>query len=293
MASPTAAFVIGDPISQSKSPVIHGHWLEKYGIKGSYQAVHVIPGKLENFLEELATGKKWLGGNVTIPHKEAVFDWLKARPQNAKLTKTAEQLHAVNTLYFQGETLVGDNTDGFGFLSNLDERAPGWDGDLSRTVILGAGGAARAVVMAVTGRQSPKDKLVIANRTQNRAIRLVADLGLTDVAVSGLDELDEHLSRATCLINTTSIGMGSSESRESLALSTLPGSAFVTDIVYSPLNTPLLKVAQERGCRTADGLGMLLHQARPGFEAWFGAKPEVTPELRSLVFEEMGLAEGT
>lgn len=299
-AEHSSAFVIGDPIAQSKSPLIHGHWLRGHNLPGSYEAVHVASEALPDFLARLLAGQGgrgvYVGGNVTVPHKENVYHWLAERPQAAGLTKTAERLKAVNTLYWHDGHLVGDNTDGYGFAANLDERAHGWDSDMSRTIVIGAGGASRAVVAALDGRRADDDHIHIINRTAARAQTLIADLGLANASVHGFDDLADLASSATFIVNTSSLGMrgpnsASDDSPSVLeaAASVLQPGAVATDIVYTPLMTPFLQAAQKAGARTVDGLGMLLHQAVPGFEAWFGVRPQVTPDVRQLVLSAMKL----
>ncbi|MEN0087307.1 MAG: shikimate dehydrogenase [Pseudomonadota bacterium] len=287
------AFVIGDPIGHSKSPLIHGHWLEKHQLPGSYVATHVAPDALDEFLAELAGDPSRPGGNVTVPHKEAVFRWLSGRPEHSSLTDNARRLGAVNTLYRQGAQLIGDNTDGYGFLANLDAADPSWADDLSWVVVVGAGGASRAVVAALADRAGPGGHIHIANRTVGRATRLIEDLKLTNATAYGLTDLADLAAQASVMVNTSSLGMAGADGPSDLeqAAARLAPTAFATDIVYTPLMTPFLRAAQSAGARTVDGLGMLLHQAVPGFEAWFGVRPEVAPDVRNLVLRAMGLQE--
>jgi shikimate dehydrogenase len=271
------AFVIGHPIAHSRSPKIHGHWLAAHGIAGSYEAIDVAPQDLGSFLEGLA-GRGFCGGNVTIPHKEAVFDLVVHRDA------AAEAIGAVNTLWFEEGRLCGGNTDAHGFAANLDEHAPGW-AEAGAAVVLGAGGAARAVIHALKQR-GVKD-IRIANRTAARARELAGRFG-AGISAHSVEAVPDLLGDAGLLVNTTALGMagkGGVDLPADPAL--LPGHAVVTDIVYVPLETPLLAAARARGLKTVDGLGMLLHQATPGFERWFGIRPEVTPELRALIEEDL------
>ncbi|TPJ25628.1 shikimate dehydrogenase [Mesorhizobium sp. B2-7-2] len=269
------AFVTGHPIAHSRSPKIHGYWLAKYGIHGSYQAIDVAPADFAAFLKSLGENG-YRGGNVTIPHKEAAFAGVARRDH------AADEIGAVNTLWFEDGLLWGGNTDGYGFAANLDEHAPGWAVN-GPAVVLGAGGASRAVIHALKER-GIKD-IRIVNRTLARAEELSRHFG-AGVSAHGAGALSELIADAGLLVNTTSLGM---HGNESLAADPagLPGHAIVTDIVYVPLETPLLAAARARGLKTVDGLGMLLHQAVPGFERWFGRKPEVTPELRRMIVADI------
>lgn len=269
------AFVCGHPIGHSRSPLIHGYWLGQHGIQGSYSAIDIAPGEFPTFIGELLESG-YVGGNVTIPHKEAAFALVELRDE------AAESIGAVNTLWLEEGRLWGGNTDAYGFATNLDERAPGWEAVRS-AVVLGAGGAARAVVHALKRREIGDIRIV--NRTVSRARDLAAGFGPV-CSAHAWEALPELLGDTGIVVNTTSLGMeGAADA--ALDLSALPDSAIVTDIVYVPLQTPLLKVARDRGLKTVDGLGMLLHQAVPGFERWFGKRPEVTPQLRSLVVADM------
>ena len=269
------AFVVGHPIAHSRSPKIHGHWLKNYGIAGSYEAIDVAPGDISAFLSSLA-GNGFSGGNVTIPHKEVVFAAVERRDD------AAEQIGAVNTLWFEDGVLCGGNTDAHGFAANLDEHAPGWAGN-GPAVVLGAGGAARAVIHALKER-GLKD-IRIVNRTVARAEELSDQFG-AGVSAHDADATGALLGDAGLLINTTALGMHGNEGLPADPAG-LPAHAIVTDIVYVPLETPLLAAARRRGLETVDGLGMLLHQAVPGFERWFGRRPEVTPELRAMIVADL------
>lgn len=269
------AFVTGHPIRHSRSPKIHGHWLAKHGIDGSYEAIDVAP---QDFPEFLATLWKngYRGGNVTIPHKEAAF------AQVARRDDAAEQIGAVNTLWFEDGTLWGGNTDAHGFAANLDDHAPGWATN-GPAVVLGAGGASRAIIHAL--KQRGVGDIRIVNRTLARAQELCDRFG-AGVTAHGPEATNELLTGAGLLVNATALGMYGNEGL-SADPSRLPDQAIVTDIVYVPLETPLLAAARARGLKTVDGLGMLLHQAVPGFERWFGIRPQVTAELRAIIVADL------
>ena len=274
MAERRQAFVIGHPIAHSRSPMIHGHWLKQHGIDGSYDAIDVNPTGLDAFLERLSSGE-FVGGNVTIPHKEEV--WRRV----ARRDEAAGAIGAVNTLWMEKDELVGGNTDAYGFAANLDAGAPRWRGAGS-ALVLGAGGAARAALHAL--RSARIGKITVANRTAERAGELA--LAFPGVKPAGLAAAQSLLSRTDILVNTTSLGMKGQPPLD-LDLEVLGDDAIVTDIVYAPLETPLLKRARDRGLANVDGLGMLLHQAVPGFERWFGVRPEVSPDLRALVVADI------
>lgn len=264
------AGVIGQPIAQSKSPQLHGHWLKRYGINGHYIPMEVSSVDLPHVLNNLPK-MGFRGVNVTIPHKEAVLDLADVISDRAAL------IGAANTLTFQSDgKLHADNTDGFGFISNLRQEAPDWDPKAGPAVVLGAGGAARAIVAALLHEQVPQ--IYLANRTRARADALKAHFG-GKVQVVDWTQAGSVLDEAATLVNTTALGMTGKEDLE-LSLAALSSKTLVTDIVYNPLVTPLLASAAEIGCPTVDGLGMLLHQAVPGFERWFGKAPEVDAELR-------------
>ncbi|MER8633722.1 shikimate dehydrogenase [Mesorhizobium opportunistum] len=269
------AFVTGHPIKHSRSPKIHGHWLAKHGIDGSYEAIDVAPHGFAEFLATLqANGYR--GGNVTIPHKEAAFALAGRRDQ------AAEEIGAVNTLWFEDGTLWGGNTDGHGFAANLDDYAPGW-ASKGPAVVLGAGGASRAVIHALKERGVSDIRIV--NRTLARAEELRDRFG-AGVSAHGMAATGVLLADAGLLVNTTALGM---VGNEGLAAdpALLPGHAIVTDLVYVPLETPLLAAARASGLKTVDGLGMLLNQAVPGFEHWFGVRPQVTAELRAIIVADL------
>jgi len=265
------AFVIGHPIAHSRSPLIHGTWLKTYGIDGSYEAIDVAPEQLGDLFERLRSGE-FAGGNVTIPLKEAVFSRCDS------VDPLAETIGAVNTLVARDGRVHGLNTDFMGFLDNLDQQAPGWSTGLGSAIVLGAGGAARAILVAL--RQRGIGTINLLNRTPHKAEFLARSLG--GIAPGPLSSFATLAPGAGLVINTTSVGMHGTGFPD-LPLARLPPTALVTDIVYVPLETPLLAQARRRGLRTVDGLGMLLHQAVPGFTAWFGVKPAVTPELRRTI----------
>jgi shikimate dehydrogenase len=270
------ACIMGFPVAQSRSPLIHGHWLRQHGIDGSYERVEVSAEDFENFIRNLAENG-FVGGNVTVPHKEAAFALLD------EADEAASAMGAANTLWLEDGRLKGANTDGFGFLANLDQAAPDWEGKRRLAVVLGAGGAARAVVHALKSRGF--SRVAVVNRTVTRAAAVARLAGSAGEAY-GPDEAPELLSEAGLLVNATSLGM-TGKGRLYVDLSSLARSAVVTDLVYAPLETELLARARARGNTVVDGLGMLLHQAVPGFERWFGVRPEVTEELRALVVKDI------
>jgi shikimate dehydrogenase len=274
--APIQAFVCGHPIAHSRSPMIHGHWLKTYGLNGSYRAIDIAPADFASFLQKLP-GSGFAGGNVTIPHKEAAFAGAAIRDEAAELTG------AVNTLWLDHGKIRGGNTDVYGFAANLDQYAPQWRKS-GRAVVVGAGGAARAVVLAL--KQAGIADIRIANRSADRALELKHRFG-SGISALGLDALPEILGDADLLVNTTSLGM---HGDFALPADTdlLPPRAIVTDIVYVPLQTPLLTAAEQRGLKTVDGLGMLLHQAAPAFQKWFGMMPDVSTDLRELVVADIG-----
>jgi shikimate dehydrogenase len=272
---PIEAFVCGHPIAHSRSPMIHGHWLKTYGLNGSYCAIDIAPADFAAFVNDLPRSG-FAGGNVTIPHKEAAFAAVASREEAAELTG------AVNTLWLEDGKIHGGNTDVYGFAANLDQYAPQWR-KAERAVIVGAGGAARAIVLALL--QAGIDDIRIANRSPERALELKHRFG-AGISAFGLDALPEILADADLLVNTTSLGMhGDSTLPANPDL--LPARAIVTDIVYVPLKTPLLVAAEQRGLKIVDGLGMLLHQAAPAFAKWFGVMPDVSVNLRELVVADI------
>lgn len=271
------AFVTGYPVKHSRSPLIHGYWLKSFGLEGSYRAHPVAPEDFPLFIQSLKDGSSgFVGGNVTIPHKEIAFR------QADKPDALSVELGASNTLWFEGGLLHATNTDGYGFLANLDERHPGWE-KTGKAVILGAGGASRAVIQAIRDRGF--NEIHVVNRTVQRAKELAARFG-PKVQGHPMDALDEVMKGAGLFVNTTSLGMDG-EPAPAIDFSPLAENAVVTDIVYIPLKTPLLTQAEEQGFATVDGLGMLLHQAVPGFEKWFGRRPVVDENLRALIIADM------
>ncbi|MBL0374155.1 shikimate dehydrogenase [Rhizobium sp. KVB221] len=275
----TKAFVCGHPIKHSRSPKIHNYWLRNFELHGHYEAVDVEPGNFAGFISALKSGESgYVGGNVTIPHKERAFH-LADLPDDL-----AKELGAANTLYMDRGQLCATNTDGYGFLSNLDEQAPGWDDTRNIAVVFGAGGASRAIVQAVRNRGFRE--IHVLNRTVGRAQEL-ADLFGPRIHAGPIDALVERMAGANLFVNTTSLGMDDSGAFD-IDFTPMAESGLVTDIVYVPLMTPFLSQAKQQGRRVADGLGMLLHQAVPGFEKWFGKRPEVTAALRSLIVDDLG-----
>lgn len=270
------AAVIGWPVEHSLSPVIHGYWLRHYGIAGSYEKLLVSPDELSSVLSRLKN-RGLVGANVTIPHKVAALQAVD------RATAVAKRIGAVNTLYFDKGALVGDNSDAEGFAENLRANAATWLPASGPAVVLGAGGAARAVVVALL--DAGVQELRLLNRTRSRAEALAKDFG-DRLVVSDWQERDASLRGAALLINTTSLGMVG-QPPLALRLDALPLAAAVNDIVYKPLETNLLAQARARGNKAVDGLGMLLYQARPGFHRWFGRLPEVTEALRAEVLEAM------
>ncbi|SEH27665.1 shikimate dehydrogenase [Magnetospirillum fulvum] len=270
------AGVIGWPVGHSRSPRLHGYWLEKMGIDGAYLPLAVAPDDLAEAVRALPK-LGFRGVNLTIPHKEAVIPLLDV------VDSLAARIGAVNTLIINEDgTIEGRNTDAFGFLENVRRGAPLWQPSQGPAVVIGAGGAARAVIAALS--DAGVGELRLVNRSRDRAERLAQDLG-GPIVVGDWDSRAALLDGAALLVNTTSLGMAGQPPLD-LDLAALPVSAIVTDIVYVPLETPLLALARQRGNRTVDGLGMLLWQAVPGFSAWFGQQPEVTDALRAFVLSD-------
>ena len=267
---PRLACLIGWPAAHSRSPLIHHYWLRTLGIPGGYVIEAVPPDELQDFVFRL-TLRGFVGANVTIPHKERV---LALSAPDAR----ARAVGAANTLWFEDGELRSTNTDVEGFINNLDASAPGWETS-AEALVLGAGGGARAVVFGLLERGIARVHLV--NRTRERAQALASQFG-DKVRPAGWEAIADLMPRAGLLVNTTSLGMRGQGALD-LDVSGLPDGAVVADLVYVPLTTPLLAAAKARGLKTADGLGMLLHQAVRGFELWFGRRPQVTSELRALV----------
>lgn len=269
---PPRCFIIGHPVAHSRSPLIHGRWLEEHGLAGSYERVDVAPADLPQFIARLRAGE-FTGGNVTVPHKEA------ALPLLDEVSAAARAIGAVNTLWREGDRLCGDNTDVSGFLAHLDTSVPGWDARVRTALVLGAGGAARGIAFGLQSRGV--DRIIVVNRNRERADELAAALGQA-VAVEDWRIRADLVASADLVVNTTALGMHGQPPLD-LDLSGLRPGTIVDDIVYVPLATPLLCEAQRRGGIPVDGLGMLLHQAVPGFARWFGVTPAVTPALHALL----------
>ena len=267
---PRLACLIGWPAAHSRSPLIHHYWLRTLGIPGGYVIEAVPPDELQDFVFRL-TLRGFVGANVTIPHKERV---LALSAPDAR----ARAVGAANTLWFEDGELRSTNTDVEGFINNLDASAPGWETS-AEALVLGAGGGARAVVFGLLERGIAQVHVV--NRTRERAQALASQFG-DKVRPAGWEAITDLMPRAGLLVNTTSLGMRGQGALD-LDVSGLPDGAVVADLVYVPLTTPLLAAAKARGLKTADGLGMLLHQGVRGFELWFGRRPQVTSELRALV----------
>jgi shikimate dehydrogenase len=269
----TRAGVMGWPVEHSRSPVLHGFWLKHYGIAGTYVKLPVPPEGLRAALRALP-GEGFAGCNLTLPHKEAalaIVDHVDA---------SARRIGAVNTIVVRSDrSLEGRNTDAFGFIENLRAGAPDWRAEKGPAVVLGAGGAARAVLAALVDARVPELRLL--NRHRARAESLAGAFG-GKIHVLDWDARSRSLAGAALVVNTTSLGMHGAPPLE-LALDALDPAAVVNDIVYVPLETPLLAAARRRGNSVVDGLGMLLHQARPAFAAWFGVMPEVTQDLRRTI----------
>ena len=272
------AGVMGWPVSHSLSPRLHGFWLDQYGVNGTYEGLEVRPEDCMQFIADLPD-HGFAGVNVTVPHKEI------AAASVDVLDACARRLGAVNTIVVQPDgSLVGSNTDGFGFMENLTAGASEWSPLSGPAVVLGAGGAARAVVTALLDAGVAEVRL--ANRTRERAKALAEDIGGA-ISVIDWDNRAPALDGAALLVNTTTLGMTGKPPLD-IDLRTLPANAVVNDIVYSPLMTPLLEQAKQRSNPIVDGIGMLLHQARPGFQHWFGINPEVTDDLRVHVLAGVG-----
>ena len=265
-----AVCVIAWPAGHSRSPLIHNYWINQHKLDAEYRREAVPPDKFAAFVGNLRSNG-YIGANITVPHKEVAL--AMSEPDDR-----ARAVGAANTLWHDGDTLRSTNTDVEGFLANLDVAAPGWDRGLETAVVLGAGGGARAVVFALLQREV--GRVYVINRTRERAQALKKKFGAR-VHLAGWNETTGLLGGAGILVNTTTLGMVGQPSLE-INLR-CPASLVVADLVYAPLETGLLASARARGLRTADGLGMLLHQAVRGFQLWFGVRPEVTPELRAMV----------
>lgn len=263
-------FVLGHPVAHSRSPLIHGSWLAEHGLKGSYERIDVAPDDLPAFVARLRAGE-FAGGNVTVPHKEAMLGLVD------HATDAARAIGAVNTLWREGERICGDNTDVSGFLAHLDASAPSWDQRVGTALVLGAGGAARGIAFGLKGRGV--GRIILVNRSRDRADELAAALG-KPVEAADWGRRHDLVGETDLVVNTTALGMHGQPALE-IDLARLRPGTIVDDIVYVPLKTPLLIEAERRGGVPVDGLGMLLHQAVPGFARWFGVTPTVTPALRA------------
>lgn len=267
------AGVIGDPVAHSLSPRLHGHWLARYGLKGHYVPLHVTHSNLADVLRILPE-MGFVGVNITIPHKEFVLSLA------TQISDRAALIGAANTLTFLGNgQLQADNTDGIGFLSNIRQTLPGWTAATGPALVLGAGGAAKAIVSALINDGAPK--VIVVNRTRTRADALRDQFGAR-VETQDWTRITDLVADVALVVNTTALGM-TGQSPLAIDFSRLTPPTVVTDIVYKPLDTDLLVTARQMGCETVDGLGMLLHQAVPGFERWFGYTPMVDDHLRAAV----------
>jgi shikimate dehydrogenase len=262
---------MGHPVAHSRSPMLHGYWLRTLGIDGTYELADVAPEKFDAFFRGLKANG-FVGGNITIPHKEAAYRLVDRRE------RAADAIGAVNTVWYEDDVLIGGNTDWLGLVGSLDDIHPGWDAKPGKVVVLGAGGSARASVFAFTERGF---SVSIVNRTQERAEKLAAAFG-PRASAHGFGALPKLLADADVLINNTSLGMSGKPPLE-IDLSPLKKSAIVYDVVYVPLETELLKAAKARGHRTVDGLSMLLYQAVVGFSHWFAVTPKVTAAQRAIL----------
>jgi shikimate dehydrogenase len=266
-----AACVVGWPVKHSRSPLIHGYWLKHHGLDAHYRREEIAPADFPEFITHLSE-RGYVGANITLPHKEAAL--AASEPDDR-----ARAVGAANTLWLVEGRLSSTNTDVEGFTANLDAAVPGWDGGADEAVVLGAGGSARAIVYGLIERGYTH--IHVVNRTPGRAEAMHALFG-TAVQPANWPALPHLLHRAALLVNTTSLGMTGQPPLD-IDLAPLPPEAVAADLVYAPLETALLKAARARGLATADGLGMLLHQAVRGFQLWFGVRPEVTAELRAVV----------
>lgn len=267
------AGVIGWPVAHSLSPRLHGFWLDQHNVDGAYIPMPVSPDHIEIAIASLQK-LGFRGANVTVPHKIAAFNAAD------ELSPAATAIGAVNTLVCREDgSIFGDNTDGYGFIANLKVGAPDWDPAAAPALVLGAGGAARAVVWSLLDAGVPR--VMIANRTTEKA-QVIADDMDGPMTVVPWDDRSDAVDGAGLVVNTTALGMTGKPSLE-MDLGRAVASTLVTDIVYAPLETPLLRDAASHGCKVVDGLGMLLHQAVPGFDAWFGVRPDVTDDLRTYV----------
>lgn len=270
---PPLAFVAGWPIGHTRSPALHGHWLQRYGIAGHYLPLPIAPEDFDDAIRTLGRCG-FVGGNVTIPHKVAAYEIAD------ETTERAKRLGAANTIVFDSNRgIVADNTDGFGFIENLRAARPDWSGVGGSATVVGAGGASRAIVAALL--DAGVTELRLTNRTKSNAEAIAEEL-TGPIKIVDWSDAEMSIEGAKLIVNTTSMGMQGGPPL-SLTLEKIEEDALVTDAVYAPLDTPFLKLARSKGAQTVDGLGMLLHQARPGFAAWFGREPEVDDALRQAV----------
>ena len=272
---PVAA-VLGHPINHSKSPKLHNYWLSLFNIDGYYIPLDIDPKNFEDSIRALS-GLGFVGANVTIPYKEKI---LKIAD---KISDRAAIIGAANTLTFLPDgRIYADNTDGYGFLQNIKTKYKDWSAGEGMSVVFGAGGASRAILGALL--EDGSNEVILANRTRSRADQLRSDFGAKIKVVDWM-KVQNYLSDASTVINATSLGMDG-QAELPIPLNGLKKNTLVTDIVYTPLKTSFLEHAAKRGCRTVDGLGMLIHQAIPGFERWFGVKPDVSENLRELLISQ-------
>lgn len=272
------ACIIGWPVEHSRSPLIHEYWLKEHNIDGEYVKQAVKPEDIDDFLKDLAS-HGFCGANVTIPHKVAAFRLADISDEAAKA------IGAANTLWLEDGKLCASNTDSYGFMTYLNEEAPDWNHLKRHCVLLGAGGAARAITYGLLSDGATE--IVLCNRTKSRAEELAAFFG-DKVRVADWEDRSNVLKDAGLLVNTTNLGMEGGDPLE-IDVRQLPFTAVVADIVYVPLETDLILNSQALGLKTIDGLGMLLHQAVPGFEKWFGVRPEVTDELRDILIDDLDI----
>ena len=265
-------FVIGHPIAHSRSPLIHGEWLREHRLPGSYERIDVAPAELPAFIARLREGE-FAGGNVTVPHKEAVIALVD------EISDAGRAVGAVNTLWRENGRIFADNSDVGGFLAHLDATVPGWQDRVDTVLVLGAGGAARGICYGLKSRGVAR--ILVVNRSPERAAELVTALG-HPLEAGDWAKRDSLVGEADLIVNTTALGMQGKPPLE-IDLAALRPGTIVDDIVYVPLKTTLLAEAERRGGVPVDGLGMLLHQAVPGFARWFGVTPQVTPALRALI----------
>ncbi len=266
--------VIGHPIAHSKSPLIHNYWIEQHGLAGAYTSIDIAPEHLNEGVLRLID-KGYSGFNVTVPHKVAIMDLCE------ELSPIAQEIGAVNTVTIDGGRLIGTNTDGFGFTQNIKESAPEFEFGIGKAVVFGAGGAANAIIHALLAEGVPE--IIISNRSRDKA-DLLCSMRPEIIRAVDWDQRNCALDAAHLIVNTTALGMVGKPALE-VDLSHAPQDALVTDIVYAPLMTDLLLSAQGRGMKVVTGIGMLLHQARPGFELWNGVLPDVTTDLEALVLK--------